>query len=178
MARIKVLVVLACRRGVVARRGCPRGQLHGDALLRRRPPSELGRWREYVNGSLLTRALAKTVENADVVFDHFPKSGDMEGRGGNRRSIITRRRRRRTTPECLGGVSSVLVSEGGPRLFDAASRSQRSVEIKNRTRRPVEAPRSLLETLDWFYVSPAAMFGAWYPQRVTGEYRISDTRLV
>jgi putative NADH-flavin reductase len=36
------------------------------------------------------------------------------------------------------------------------------------------APRSL----DWFYVSPAVEFGAWLPQRVTGQYRISDDVLL
>ena len=37
-----------------------------------------------------------------------------------------------------------------------------------------EAP----ESLDWFYVSPAQVFGAWNPERVTGSYRISDDVLL
>ena len=34
------------------------------------------------------------------------------------------------------------------------------------------------ETLDWFYVSPAASFGAWIPQHVTGTYRTSGDVLL
>ena len=42
----------------------------------------------------------------------------------------------------------------------------------------LEALQQAPENLDWFYVSPAATFGAWNPQRVTGSYRISDDVLL
>jgi putative NADH-flavin reductase len=34
------------------------------------------------------------------------------------------------------------------------------------------------DTLDWFYLSPAASFGAWIPQNVTGSYRTSHEVLL
>ena len=78
----------------------------------------------------------------------------------------------------IGGVSSVLVAEGGPRLFDVS-------DPPPETRPEIETGLALLdrlketpETLDWFYVSPAATFGAWAPAPDTGSYRISDDILL
>jgi putative NADH-flavin reductase len=78
----------------------------------------------------------------------------------------------------LGGVSSVYVEEGGPRLFDVS-------EIADEVRPEIETGLRLLDilkgspaSLDWFYVSPAQEFGAWLPQHVTGEYRVSDDVLL
>ncbi len=34
------------------------------------------------------------------------------------------------------------------------------------------------ETLDWFYVSPAAEFGAWVAAPVTGTYRLGEDVLL
>ena len=42
----------------------------------------------------------------------------------------------------------------------------------------LDALEAAPETLDWFYVSPAASFGAWVPAPVTGSYRISDDVLL
>jgi len=76
-------------------------------------------------------------------------------------------------------VSSTLVAEGGPRLFDVSPPPPPEVlpEIQtglNLLNALQEAP----ESLDWFYVSPAQVFGAWNPERVTGAYRISDDVLL
>jgi putative NADH-flavin reductase len=124
----------------------------------------------YVNGSLLDpELLATTVENADVVFETISPRGDMEGRV---EEIVDQLIRLADDSGVrlgvLGGVSSVLVSEGGPRFFDVSEPEPEVLpEIKTG-----------LATLDWFYVSPAATFGAWYPQQVTGDYRISDDVLL
>ena len=78
----------------------------------------------------------------------------------------------------LGGVSSVHLSEGGPRYFDV---HQPPPEVRPEVETGLallEALQQAPENLDWFYVSPAATFGAWNPQRVTGTYRVSDDVLL
>ena len=146
----------------------------------RRPPSEPVDGVAYVNGSLLDpELLATTVENADVVFETISPRGDMEGRV---EEIVDQLIRLADDSGVrlgvLGGVSSVLVSEGGPRFFDVSEPEPEVLpEIKTGLAL-LEALQESPETLDWFYVSPAATFGAWYPQQVTGEYRISDDVLL
>ena len=61
----------------------------------------------------------------------------------------------------LGGVSSMLVSEGGPRVLDKMNGARGLTGDQDRTRAIGGAPGTP-ETLDWFYVSPAVTFGAWY----------------
>lgn len=95
-------------------------------------------------------------------------------------------RRRGTADPCvagsrvgvLGGASSLLISADGPRLLDVAP-------VAPQARPEVELGIQKLETLlesserlDWFYVSPAAEFGAWVPSTETGQYRISDDVLL
>ena len=178
MARIKVLGGTGFAGEAVVREAAQRG--HTVTSYSRRPPSDPVDSVEYVNGSLLeSELLATTVEDADVVFETISPRGDMEGRleeivdqlipladdAGVRLGV-------------LGGVSSVLVSEGGPRFFDVSDPEPEVLpEIKTGLAL-LEALQESPETLDWFYVSPAATFGAWHPQQITGEYRISDDVLL
>jgi putative NADH-flavin reductase len=78
----------------------------------------------------------------------------------------------------LGGASSLLVSEGGPRLFDAAETAPEVLPEVQTGLDKLEALKRAPETLDWFYVSPAAAFGAWVDAPVTGTYRLSDDVLL
>ena len=63
----------------------------------------------------------------------------------------------------IGGASSLLVSEGGPRLIDVT-------DPPPEVRPEIETGLTLLEmmkvapeALDWFFVSPPEEFGAWAP---------------
>ncbi|HWU31953.1 MAG TPA: NAD-dependent epimerase, partial [Marmoricola sp.] len=78
----------------------------------------------------------------------------------------------------VGGAGSSLASEGGPRLIDGSDfpdeykpEAAAHGEILDRLR---EEP----EGLDWFYVSPAAVFGAWAAGDATGAYRTGGDVLV
>jgi putative NADH-flavin reductase len=42
----------------------------------------------------------------------------------------------------------------------------------------LETLKTAPETLDWFYVSPAAEFGAWVDAPETGAYRLSEDVLL
>jgi len=178
MARIKVLGGTGFAGEAVVREAAGRG--HEVTSYSRRSPSEPVDGVAYVNGSLLDpELLATTVENADVVFETISPRGDMEGRV---EEIVDQLIRLADDSGVrlgvLGGVSSVLVSEGGPRFFDVSEPEPEVLpEIKTGLAL-LEALQESPETLDWFYVSPAATFGAWHPQQITGEYRISDDVLL
>jgi hypothetical protein len=78
----------------------------------------------------------------------------------------------------LGGASSVLVSEGGPRLFDTAETAPEVLPEVQTGLDVLETLRQAPDTLDWFYVSPAASFGAWVDAPETGAYRRSGDVLL
>src|SRR3712207_5730759 len=78
----------------------------------------------------------------------------------------------------LGGASSVLVSEGGPRFFDVSDPAPEVLPEIETGLALLEALQRSPESLDWFYVSPAIEFGSWLPQQVTGRYRTSDEVLL
>ena len=77
----------------------------------------------------------------------------------------------------VGGAGSLYVSEGGPRLIDTS-------EFPDAYKPEASAA---LETLlameassvgDWFYVSPAALYGSFAPGTRTGSYRLGGNVLV
>jgi uncharacterized protein len=123
--------------------------------------------------------LARTVENTDVVFETLSPRGDLAGNlEGVVDQLIQLAGAAGVRLGVLGGASSVYVSEGGPRYFDLnppAPEVRPEVETGMAL---LEALQQAPENLDWFYVSPAATFGAWTPQRVTGSYRSSDDVLL
>ncbi|MGW3959199.1 NAD(P)-dependent oxidoreductase [Amycolatopsis sp. NPDC005003] len=78
----------------------------------------------------------------------------------------------------VGGAASLYVAEGGPRLFDTP---EFPAEYKDEAGSHAEVLgllREQPESLDWFYVSPAAEFGAWTPGERKGEFRIGGDVLV
>lgn len=178
MVRIAVLGGTGYGGDAVVREAARRG--HAVTSYSRQPPAEPVDGVEYVPGSLLDPArLAGTVEDTDVVFETMSPRGDLAGKlEGVVDQLIGLAGTAGVRLGVLGGVSSVHVSEGGPRYFDV---NPPPPEV----RPEVETGLALLdalqqapENLDWFYVSPAATFGAWNPQRVTGSYRISDDLLL
>ena len=178
MSRIKVLGGTGFAGDAVVREAVRRG--HTVTSYSRRAPSEPVEGASYVTGSLLDPdLLAQAVQDADVVFESMSPRGDMAGKlEGILDELIRLADTAGVRLGVLGGASSLLVSEGGPRLFDVS-------DIPPEVRPEIETGLHELEalqqapaTLDWFYVSPAAEFGAWLPQRVTGQYRLSDDVLL
>jgi putative NADH-flavin reductase len=178
MARIKVLGGTGFGGDAVVREAVRRG--HTVTSYSRRAPNEPVDGATYVTGSVLDPALlAQTVEDADVVFETLSPRGDRAGQvEGVVDELVRLADAAGVRLGVLGGVSSVLVEEGGPRLFDVS-------DIQDEVRPEIETGLHLLEalqqapeSLDWFYVSPAQEFGSWLPQHVTGEYRVSDDVLL
>ena len=134
----------------------------------------------YVTGSLLDPELvAQSVRDADVVFEAVSPRGDMQGKvEGLVDELIRLADKAGVRLGVLGGASSMLVSEGGPRLFDVADTPPEVLPEVQTGLDVLAALEEAPETLDWFYVSPAAQFGSWVQAPVTGAYRLSDDVLL
>jgi len=178
MARISVLGGTGYGGEAVVREAARRG--HQVTSYSRRPPAEPVEGVEYVTGSLLEpEVLERAVRGADVVFETLSPRGDMQGKvEGIVDDLIRLADEAGVRLGVLGGVSSTLVSEGGPRFFDVHQPAPEILPEVQTGLDLLDALNRSPETLDWFYVSPAAEFGSWVPAPVTGSYRISDDVLI
>jgi putative NADH-flavin reductase len=178
MARITVLGGTGYGGTAVVREAARRG--HTVSSYSRRPPEQPVEGVTYVTGSLLDRELlAQSVRDADVVFEALSPRGDMEGKvEGIVDELVRLADEGGVRLGVLGGASSVLVSDGGPRLFDVAETAPEILPEVQTGLDVLETLKGAPETLDWFYVSPAASFGAWLDAPVTGAYRLSDDVLL
>lgn len=178
MARIKVLGGTGHGGEAVVREAVRRG--HAVTSYSRRPAAEPVEGAAYVTGSLLDEdVLADAVRDADVVFDALSPRGDMEGKvEALFERLLDLVEGEGVRVGVLGGASSLLVSEGGPRLLDVnETPAEVMAEVQTGITK-LEMLQRAPSSLDWFYLSPAASFGAWIPQRVTGSYRTSDDVLL
>jgi putative NADH-flavin reductase len=178
MARITVLGGTGYSGEAVVREAARRG--HTVTSYSRRPPEQPVDGVTYVTGSLLDPdLLAQSVRDTDAVFEALSPRGDMQGKvEGIVDSLIRLADEAGVRLGVLGGASSLLVSEGGPRLFDVAETPAEILPEVQTGLDVLEALNRAPESLDWFYVSPAASFGAWVPAPVTGAYRLSDEVLL
>lgn len=123
--------------------------------------------------------LDEVVSNADVVFVALSPRGDMAGRVESVvDDLVERAQARGTRLGVLGGASSLLVSPGGPRLYDEHPPPAAIADEVHTGMAILDALRSAPDSLDWFYVSPPRDFGAWVPAPTTGTYRLSDDVLL
>jgi putative NADH-flavin reductase len=178
MARISVLGGTGYGGGAVVRQAARRG--HAVTSYSRRPPEQPVDGVTYVTGSLLEPdLLAQSVADADVVFEALSPRGDMQGRvEGIVDELIRLADQGGVRLGVLGGASSMLVSEGGPRLFDTAETAPEILPEVQTGLDVLEMLKNAPDTLDWFYVSPAASFGSWVDAPETGAYRLSDDVLL
>ena len=178
MARISVLGGTGYGGAAVVREAAQRG--HVVTSYSRRPPAEPVDGVTYVTGSLLEpELLERSVREADVVFETLSPRGDMQGKvEGIVDELIRLADGAGVRLGVLGGVSSTLVSEGGPRLFDVAETAPEILPEVQTGLALLDTLEKAPETLDWFYVSPAAEFGSWVDAPVTGAYRLSDDVLL
>jgi putative NADH-flavin reductase len=153
---------------------------HDVTSVSRTEPAEKLTGVTYVTGSALDpEVLATSVADRDVVVEAISPRGDMAGKvEGLLDRLIDLTSKAGIRLGVIGGASSLLVAEGGPRLFEVS-------EIPPENRAEIETGLALLERLknapgrlDWFYVSPPASFGAWAPAAETGSYRLSEDILL
>ena len=128
----------------------------------------------YVEGSVLDAdVLDRVVTGSDVVVCALSPRGDMAGKlEGVVEDLVTRLAGTPTRFGYVGGASSLLTEEGGPRLWDV-SKDHMPDEVKPEVQTGLVALDLLEaspESLDWFYVSPPQDFGSWLGTASKGEY--------
>jgi putative NADH-flavin reductase len=136
----------------------------------------------YVTGSVLDPAVLDAVTaDRDVVISALSPRGDMAGKvEGVLRELARRLDGTGTRLAHIGGASSLLVEEGGPRLWDVTKE-----HVPDDVKPEIETGLAILddfraspESLDWFYVSPPENFGSWVPAPITGAYQLGGDVLV
>lgn len=78
----------------------------------------------------------------------------------------------------VGGAGSLQTHEGGPRLDETEGFPAEFLPVSQELTRALEWLRTSDSTIDWFYLSPAASFGAWNAGTKLGHYRLGDEILV
>ncbi|MGH2843566.1 MAG: NAD(P)-dependent oxidoreductase [Solirubrobacteraceae bacterium] len=78
----------------------------------------------------------------------------------------------------VGGAGSSLVSEDGTRLVDTPEFHDDWKPEALSHADVLQALREAPAELDWFYVSPAALYGSYAAGETTGRYRTGGDRLV
>lgn len=78
----------------------------------------------------------------------------------------------------VGGAGSLRVSEDGPRLLDTPAFPEAARTEAEAHAEVLAAFRAAPAGVDWFYVSPAAMFGAHSPGERLGRYRVGGDVLL
>jgi putative NADH-flavin reductase len=180
VARITVLGGTGYAGAAIAAEAARRG--HQVTAVSRTAPAEPVEGVEYVTGSVRDAAVLDSVlAGRDVVISALSPRAGLEGQlEAVAAELATRLDGTGTRFGYVGGASSLLVEEGGPRLWDITRE-----HVPDEVRPEIEAGLTVLddlratpETLDWFYVSPPEKFGAWEPAPATGRYRLGGEVLL
>jgi uncharacterized protein len=178
MARISVFGGTGYAGGSIVREAVRRG--HDVTSYSRRLPERPVDGVEYVEGSLLDETTrTKALDGADVVVVAAAPRGDMaEQLRTGIAAVAADADDSGVRLGVIGGAGSLHVVDGGPRLFDT-DQFPAEFEPEARTMAAVlDDLRATPGSLDWFYVSPAAMFGAFNPGEPRGTYRIGGDVLL
>lgn len=178
MTRISVLGGTGYSGSAVVAEAARRG--HDVTAISRRDPDKRADGVTYVKGSVLDfSVLEAVVRDHDVVIEAVSPRGDMAGHVENVvDQLIGLVANTSTRLGVIGGASSLLIHEGGPRFYDVT-------DIPDDVRPEIDTGLALLKALknspedvDWFYVSPPLEYGSWAPAPDTGTYRLSDDVLL
>lgn len=137
---------------------------------------------EYVTGSALDAGVLDAVTaGRDAVIVALSPRGDMAGKlEPIVEDLVGRLAGTPTRLGYVGGASSLLVEEGGPRLYDV-SKDHLPAEVKPEIETGLAALDLLQaspEGLDWFYVSPPEDFGSWLGTASKGAYTLGGDVLL
>lgn len=177
MSRIVVIGGTGYAGAHIAREAVSRGN-HVTVISRNVPDAPIDGV-EYVQGSVLDLpALGDVFDGADAVVSSLSPRGDMENAVlGVLRELIAKLTGTTTRIGVVGGAGGSLVSEGGPRLFDQGFPE----EYKHEAQVGIDSLELLQasdESLDWFFIHPAEVFGPWAEGERTGSYRDGGDVLV
>lgn len=163
--------------GNIAREAMSRG--HGVISYSRRPPAEPIEGVIYRTGSLADDAvLAQAAADADVLVVAVHASDYPGGLAGRVPALIEAARQHHARLSFVGGAASSLVNDAGLRLLDTPDFKDEWKPEATAHAAVLDALRAAPADLEWFYVSPAGLYGAYAPGETTGAYRIGGDRLV
>ena len=174
MSKITVIGGTGYVGGNIVAEAADRG--HEVVAVSRTAPAEPVSGVDYRQGSADdATVVADAIADADAVVASLSPRGDMAGRTlAAYQGIADAALASGTRLIVIGGFNGLRESEGGPRFADSLDpewpyrdEALEAVEVLDWLQS--DAP----EGLDWTFVSPAAVFGAFAPGERTGNYRIS-----
>lgn len=178
MARITIIGGTGYAGALIVAEAASRG--HEVTSISRALPDEKIDGVTYVEGSVTDADIrARAVQDADVVYSAISPRGDMEGR--TRQALADLAGAAQQAGVRLGvtgGAGSLLVTEGGPRLSDTDDFPDAFKTEAAEMAAVLDDLRASDASLDWFYVSPAAGFGAFAPGEKTGTFRVGGDVLL
>lgn len=178
MARIVIFGGTGYTGGNIAREAVKRG--HQVVSYSRSAPTEPDHGVDYLTGSMADPAVVEAaadgadqlvvaLRGSDVdggpMVEHVPTLVEAASRHGARLSFV-------------GGAASSLVAEGGPRLLDTPDFVEDWKPEATAHSLVLEVLQQAPQDFDWFYVSPAALYGSYAPGETTGSYRTGGDVLV
>lgn len=178
MARIVIFGGTGYSGGNIAREAVGRG--HHVVSYSRSEPVEPIDGVEYRLGSMADPAVVEAAADGADQLVVAVQARDVDGRPmvGHVPTLIEAACRHGARLSFVGGAGSSLVTEGGPRLVDSPDFHDDWKPEALAHADVLEALRQGPEDLDWFYVSPAALYGSFAPGETTGLYRTGGDVLV
>ncbi|WP_202862976.1 NAD(P)-dependent oxidoreductase [Ornithinimicrobium murale] len=178
MAQIVIFGGTGYSGGNIAREAVGRG--HNVTSYTRNAPAEPIDGVDYRLGSMADPDVVKAAaQGADQLVVAL-KAEDVDGAPMAARvpTLIEAARTHDARLSFVGGAGSSLVAEGGPRLVDGPDFHEDWKPEALAHADVLELMQQAPEDLDWFYVSPAALYGSFAPGETTGSYRTGGDVLV
>jgi uncharacterized protein len=151
---------------------------HTVVSVQRSTPVERVAGATYVEGTLLdVPGLVSELQGVDVVVVAAAPRGDMLGQVRPAVAQLHAELPESVRIGVVGGAGGSLVAPGGPKLIDTEFPEEFKAEA-NEAIGILEDLQATEGSRDWFFVHPAAAFGAWNPGERTGSYRDGGDVLV
>ncbi|QRP47012.1 NAD(P)-dependent oxidoreductase [Amycolatopsis sp. FDAARGOS 1241] len=124
--------------------------------------------------------VADVTRGADVIVVATPGRANEEGKSllDALPTLVDAARAAGARLSFVGGAGSLRVAEGGPRLIDTPEFPEEYKPEAGSHAEVLAALERLPADVDWFYVSPAAEFGAWNAGERTGKFRVGGDVLL
>ncbi|MGW0892376.1 NAD(P)-dependent oxidoreductase [Saccharopolyspora sp. NPDC002578] len=115
--------------------------------------------------AVLIATPGRPLEGGKKLLDAVPALFDAARKNGFRLGVV-------------GGAGSLRVAEGGPRVIDTPEFPEEFKLEASSHAEVLDALREAPQEVDWFYVSPPAVFGSYVPGERTGGYRVGGDVLL
>lgn len=178
MARITVLGGTGYAGSHIAKEAAARG--HDVLAVSRKAPEDPVEGVRYVIGDVLDEDFLKDLAaTSDLLMLALSPRGDMQGRVIEAaRKLIPVAAEAGVRVGVIGGAGALRVSEGGPRLIDTEDFPEEIKPESFEMLDVLEALQASEDSLDWFYIHPAAGFGSFNPGERRGAYRVGGEVLL